>query len=142
MIRSTSGLASKSCEARGTPAGAEKPAPRQNPRLTSLFPLGGQQGSRFDVTVRGEDLQRVREVWFDCEDLTAEVKDVKQVIIEKTRFSTKLPTPAQDILLRVNVLPEAAVGVHSIRLLTEDGISDALPLVVTSEPIAATFSSA
>jgi hypothetical protein len=114
----------------------EKTAPRKNPRLTSLFPLGGQQGSQFDITVHGEDLQRVRKVWFDCEHLIAEVNDVIGVTIEKTRFSTKLPTPAQNVSIRVNVSPETPSGIYALRLLTEDGMSDVLPLLITSEPIA------
>ena len=116
-------------------AETEKTAPRKNPRLTSLFPLGGQKGSQFDITVHGEDLQRVRKVWFDCEHLIAEVNDVTEITIEKTRFSTKLPTPAQNISIRVNVSPEAPSGIYALRLLTEDGMSDVLPLLITSDPI-------
>ncbi|MBI83746.1 MAG: hypothetical protein CMJ81_11160 [Planctomycetaceae bacterium] len=114
---------------------AEKPVARKNPTLTSIYPLGGQKGSQFDITILGEDLQSVREVWFDSEHLVAKVNDVTQATIEKTRFSTKLPTPAQTVSIRVNVSPEAPCGIHALRLLTEDGLSDVLPLLITSDPI-------
>ena len=74
-------------------------------------------------------------MWFDCEHLIAEVNDVAEITIEKTRFSTKLPTPAQNVSIRVNVSPEAPSGIYALRLLTEDGMSDVLPLLITSDPI-------
>ena len=118
-------------------AGSDKPAPKKNPRLSTLAPVGGQIGTSFDVTIRGEDLQGVRGAWFESKHLTAEINQIREITIERTRFSTKLQSPGQEIVIRVTALSEAAAGIHALRLLSEDGITDPLPLLITSAPITA-----
>ena len=43
----------------------------EEPEMVSVFPLGGQRGTRFQVEVRGQHLQNVSGVWFDSESLRA-----------------------------------------------------------------------
>lgn len=123
-------------------AAADAEKEKKDPRLMSLFPLGGQQGSSFEITIRGENLPGVRRVWFDCGELSAEIKAVKEMVLEKTRFSTRLQTPGQEVRIAIHASQDAAIGAHSLRLLTEGGISGSLSVLVTSEPLLAEQSEA
>src|SRR5713226_9641502 len=49
------------------------------PGVTSVFPLGGHQGSTFTAEVRGQNLDKAYAVWFDSDDLKAEVKGVERI---------------------------------------------------------------
>lgn len=42
---------------------------QNEPQLVSSFPLGGRQGSSFEIQIRGENLEGSHGVWFDCESL-------------------------------------------------------------------------
>ena len=114
-------------------ATSDKQKERKNPRLISLFPQGSHQGSFFDTTVRGEGLEGVQTVWFDCNHLTGQVREVSQFFIQKSRFSKRWEDPGQEILIRIKISPQAAIGVHELRLITDWGISNPLSLVVSSE---------
>ena len=47
----------------------ESAEPKTGPVLKSVFPLGGNPGSRFEAVVRGEDLEGAYAVWLDCSRL-------------------------------------------------------------------------
>ena len=68
---------------------------KRNPRLLSMAPLGGHPGSSLEFRLRGEDLEGIRSVWLDCDRLTAEVKAVKEIALEKAKFSSKNYSPAR-----------------------------------------------
>ena len=110
---------------------------RKDPLLISLFPLGGQRGTTFEVTIRGEYLQGVREVWLDCPQLTADIRKIQEIVLVKTRFASRREEPGQEIRVSIGAGPEAAIGVHSLRLITEDGLSGPLPLLIGSLPLVA-----
>ena len=69
-------------------ATTDKQKERKNPRLISLFPQGSHQGSFFDTTVRGEGLEGVHSVWFDCNHITGQVQKVIQFF--KSATPTKI----------------------------------------------------
>ncbi len=114
---------------------AEEAPEKKNPRLNSMAPLGGHSGSSLDFRLRGEDLRGIRAVWFDCDRLTAEVKQVKEIVLEKTKYSAKLQSPGQEVLIRATIADDAAVGAHSMRLLTEWGLSSPLTLLVSDREV-------
>ena len=95
---------------------------KRNPRLLSMAPLGGHPGSSLEFRLRGEDLEGIRSVWLDCDRLTAEVKAVKEIVLEKAKFSAKNYSPGQEVSIRVDIAGDAAAGAHSLRLLTEWGL--------------------
>ncbi len=115
----------------GFPAKEAPKNTKKNPRLISMAPLGGHPGASLDFRVRGEDLQGIRAVWLDCDRLTAEVKQVKEIVLEKAKYSAKFQSLGQEVLIGVNITDDAAVGAHSIRLLTEWGLSSPLTLLVS-----------
>jgi len=85
---------------------AKLPAPRQ-PRLASIFPMAAQPGSRMEVEVRGEFLDRASQALFESSDLKGEVGS--------STFT------AARITLEVAV--QAAPGPRYFRLLTPRGAS-------------------
>ena len=104
---------------------------KRNPKLLSMTPLGGSPGSSLEFRVRGEDLEGIRSVWLDCDRLTARVKAVEEIKIEKARFSRKTYVPGQEVFIQVDIAEDAPVGAHSLRLLTEWGLSGPVTLVVS-----------
>ena len=55
---------------------AAEPSPE--PRLISIFPLGGRAGETLEVEIRGQFLDQVRLPWFYCDQLTAEIIKVEE----------------------------------------------------------------
>ena len=104
---------------------------KRNPQLLSMTPMGGPPGSSLEIRLRGEDLEGIRSVWFDCDGLTAKVKAVKEIKLEKARFSRKTYSPGQEVWIEVDIAGDAATGAHSLRLLTDWGLSGPVTLVVS-----------
>ena len=104
---------------------------KRNPKLLSMTPMGGPPGSSLEFRVRGEDLEGIRSVWFDCDRLTAKVKAVKEIKLEKARFSRKTYSPGQEVWIQVDIAENAAPGAYSLRLLTDWGLSGPVTLVVS-----------
>ncbi len=96
-------------------------APAQAPSITSTFPQAVRPGESVDVTIRGDNLAGVTELWtsFPCE--TALSPDVK----ENSKNN-------EQVVYRINVPAEAYVGVHAIRVATPRGVS-ALKLLVLDD---------
>ena len=109
---------------------------KRNPKLLSMTPMGGHPGSSLEFRLRGEDLEGIRSVWLDCDRLTAKVKAVKEIKLEKARFSRKTYSPGQEVWIQVDIAEDAAGGAHSLRLLTEWGLSGPVTLVVSDRKVA------
>src|SRR5712692_6033696 len=60
-------------------------APPPEPKLLSLFPLGGRQGTTFELEIRGQVLDGTYGVWFDSPDLVATVKNVQEIDLAETK---------------------------------------------------------
>jgi hypothetical protein len=110
------------------------------PELISLFPLGGNPGSEFRVTVRGNNLDQVHGVWFDCDRMRAAVGDVRPAAepVKKDPSKDKpKPQASQEITLDVRIDATAKPGIHLLRLFGPLGVSGPLPFYVNSEPVVA-----
>ena len=111
-----------------------------DPKVSSLFPLGGQPGTSFEVRIRGENLGSVYGVWFDCGALEAEVRKIEKTV-EEVDVVQQAGTTAKDtkqfyhVLLKVHVDVKAAVGAHTLRLVSRQGLSNRLSLLVNPEPL-------
>jgi len=111
------------------------------PEVTSVFPLGGHRGSTFAAEIRGQNLDKAYAVWFDCDDLKAEVKGIERVepeaknaIPNKDQQEEK-KQQQQRLLLEVAIRPGAKVGAHALRVITPGGVSGPLAIQVNSEPV-------
>src|SRR6266481_5886417 len=110
------------------------------PKLLSLFPLGGRQGTTFDLEIRGQVLNGSYGVWFDSPDLKATVKNVQEIDLAEIKSVDEKPKPKQSghkVSLTVELSASAKPGAHPLRLLSRGGISNALSLQVNSEPVIA-----
>ncbi len=111
-------------------------ADSNEPKLTSLNPLGGMVGTHFPALIRGENLQHPTGVWFDCDRLRASVQSVREVDPPK-KNSAKPDQKIQEVAIEVWIDPAAAPGAHAFRMITPHGISGALWLTVDHDPVIA-----
>ena len=122
--------------ASGNPVSAKEKA---DPRVNSLFPLGGQPGTSFEVRIRGENLGSVYGVWFDCDALEAEVRKIEKTVeevdvVQQAGTTAKDTKEFQHVVLKLHVDGKAAVGAHTFRLVSRQGLSNPLSLLVNPEP--------
>src|SRR5216683_1182793 len=109
-------------------AGAQ---PREDPRVVSIHPFTGQRGATFIATVRGSGLAAVSGVSIGKAPFTVAVEgtDVESPGRNKGRMDL--------IKLRVQVSQDAQPGRYPIRLITRNGVSNALPLHIIDLPVLA-----
>ena len=129
----------------GARVSAEEAAEKKAaPALRSIFPLGGSPASRFEAVVRGENLEGVHAVSFDCRNVTAEIKEVREVEAGESesepdapaaKKEQEQPKTVHEVRLGIEITPGAEVGAHALRLVTPRGVSNALWLMVDSEPV-------
>jgi hypothetical protein len=89
------------------------------PRLTHIYPAGAQRGGEMVITCSGQNLNDPREFLFEQPGFT--VTDIKA---EGNRVKAK-----------VKVAPEAKLGEHRVRLVTQSGISDVRLFFVSPFPM-------
>ena len=119
---------------------ALRAAPPAAPELVSMFPFGGRQGTSFKATIRGRLLDHVTAAWFDCEHLSATITGVQpdpdasagSGAGSKKKKGSSAST--QLLSMDLKIAPDAGVGIHSMRILTPGGISNAIPVRVHAEP--------
>ena len=114
------------------------------PALRSIFPLGGSPASRFEAVVRGENLEGVHAVSFDCRNVTAEIKDVREIEAGESesdpdapavKKEQEQPKTIHEVRLGIEITPGAEVGAHTLRVVTPRGVSNALWFMVDSGPV-------
>ncbi len=109
--------------------------PPGEPQLVSVFPVGARQGATIRAEVRGRALQGAYGVWFDSESLRAEVEGIGEIEFEAAKdYDLKAIKNRQGhrVSLKVEVDPDTPLGVHQLRVLTPQGISNSLEFAVTS----------
>lgn len=109
----------------------------RGPELLSLFPLGGQRGTTVEVHMRGKNLAGSYAVWADGRELKARVDRVDQIQLMEYDLVTKAwkSQPGYRVSFQVEIDGSAEIGTHSIRAVTPQGVSNALPFRVTSHPV-------
>jgi len=131
------------CSAKAFVAEKAIQAPTSEPKLVSIFPVGGQRGTTFEAEVTGKQLQGAYAIWFEDEELAATIEQIED-LKKKQESETKVDDYGQQenqpdyrAHVKFRIPPEAALGLHPFRLVTERGVSNALFLQVVSEPIVA-----
>jgi hypothetical protein len=89
------------------------PAWAQAPSLTALNPPGGQRGATVDVTISGGALAGATSIWTDL--------PISATIPPEIPNNGK---EAGKIVLRVQIPPDAPVGIGGLRVVTPKGISN------------------
>src|SRR6185369_15461386 len=103
------------------PASAQ---PRTDPRATSIHPFTGQRGTTFIATVRGNGLSGATIVSIGSAPFSVTVEGMEAEPPGEGRNKSS----ADLVKLRVEVRDDAKPGRYPIRLVTRNGISNALPL--------------
>src|SRR5438046_7082173 len=105
--------------------------PRTDPRASSIHPFTGQRGSTFVATVRGSGLAGASTASIGSAPftITVEGQEVEAPGEGRNRSTTDL------VKLRVEVRQDAQPGRYPIRLITRNGISNALPLHIVEFPV-------
>ncbi len=112
------------------------------PKVLSVFPLGGRQGSDVLTEVRGNDFGGVYAVWFECGDLEGHIEQVDEVrekvvegLAERDPQARQADTAGYLARIQIRIGSDAPVGLHAFRLITPLGMSNALTFQVVSEPV-------
>lgn len=112
------------------------------PEIVSIFPAGGRQGSQLEISIQGTGLGNVYGVWFDTGSLRGSVQGIEPVELLETSGAgprkelKKLKKfPGHQVSLGIEVDPAAKVGIHSVRLVSSSGLSNALAFLVHAEPV-------
>ncbi|MYC81235.1 MAG: hypothetical protein F4X19_03955 [Acidobacteria bacterium] len=124
------------------PLSAQSTEAVTEPKLLSHFPLGGQQGTTFDLKVSGAALQGTHAVWFEGGELSASILKLEKLQAaseekdkEPEDYLGKEVKADHRAVLRVRVPKTASLGLHLFRMVTPRGLSNALGLQVVSDPI-------
>ncbi|HEX5177585.1 MAG TPA: hypothetical protein VFV83_11170, partial [Chthoniobacteraceae bacterium] len=92
-----------------------------SPRVTSVFPAGGQRGAEGEIECRGGNLEDAKGLLFDEPGFEATA-----VAAEKNKFKVK-----------VKVAADARLGEHTFRVITASGVADVRLFYVTPFPMVA-----
>jgi len=101
--------------------------PRVDPAIVSVHPFAVQRGTEATVTVRGRGLPGAKAVFVSETGLAITVESVDKEPAGKT--------PMQAVRLRIQAAPELKPGRYPFRLITPNGVSNALPLHITEYPV-------
>src|SRR5712691_5205517 len=114
------------------PAGAQ---PRTDPHATSIHPFSGQRGAIFMATVRGSGLAGASAASIGNAPFTVAVESQETEAPGEGRSEGRNRSAADLVHLRVKVRQDARPGRYPIRLITRNGISNALPLHIVEFPV-------
>lgn len=96
-------------------------------RLAVVFPAGGQQGTTFDVTVSGDDLDEATQLHFDDPGITSIVK------LGPPGLGQTGPQPVRGVFT-VTIQPGVKPGHYESRVIGRYGISNPRTFVVGTLP--------
>ncbi len=106
--------------------------PAAEPRAVSLHPFAGQRGTVFQATLRGGNLKTAKSIVVEPAGLRVTVESAE-------------PEPASDQvkpgldLVHLRIASEVATppGRYTLRLVTPEGVSNALPFHLSATPVLA-----
>jgi hypothetical protein len=107
-------------------------APRVEPRAVSVHPFVGQRGTAFTVVVRGNGLRGATSVFLQDTSLAIAIEATEAEPPAESGGRNK--TPFDRVRLRVEVASDARTGRYPFRIVTPQGISNALVLDVSEHP--------
>lgn len=96
---------------------------RAEPQLSSIFPIGGQRGSSFGITIQGAALENVKSVYFDSDQLSGRVE----------RLACRQAATGS-LIVTVHAKSTAKIGWHRFWLVGDDGISRPWSLLISEVP--------
>ena len=109
------------------------------PKIHSIFPLGGQVGQTFSIKLRGEYLSEAYDLWCDCDSISASILGLEtnstsgnnRMKSVKGEVNSKL---IQVLNVELQIMQKATPGRYSLRVITSRGISNSLSFWIHPEP--------
>jgi len=120
---------------------------REEPTATSVFPIGVQRGTTDQIEIRGIGIEGTYEVVSDSAVFTTKVESVEDFELEPAwvppdyRSQPRPKRIGQKVRLSVEVSHTASIGPHFFRLVTPQGLTNRLMLLVGSDRISVEMSS-
>jgi len=108
-------------------ASSETPEPPIEPRLLSVYPLGDRPGSTYQACLRGFTLREAQAIWFESDSIHARIDGTGRDPESDPHAST--PTDVANI--HVTIDPAAKPGAYPFRVVTKQGVSNAISMRVT-----------
>ncbi|MCA9079292.1 MAG: PPC domain-containing protein, partial [Planctomycetaceae bacterium] len=100
-------------------------ASAQVPVVTTLRPVGVQRGQTVDLRTTGSNLAGAKQCWTSCAPAVPPLGDIEGNGNDKATTTYRLAVPA-----------ETPLGVHALRVLTDNGVSRLQLLLVDDLPTA------
>jgi len=108
---------------------AANPKSETEPRAFSIHPLGNPPGSSYDAQIRGVKLQDAQALWFETEGIQARIDHAQR----DPEADPTASTPPDVVNVHVAIAPAAKPGSYLFRVVTKQGVSNAISLRVTTE---------
>lgn len=119
-------------------AAVKLPEPPPEPKLSSLHPFTGQRGTVMSAVLRGSGLQTATGVYTGHKGFTIEIEGSEaEPALTNTKNNAKNQVPIDLVRVRVRIAADAKPGWHLFRLITPRGLSNALPIYVSDQPVIA-----
>ena len=117
--------------------GRSQAGPLPEPKLLSAFPMGGNPGKELTVEVRGTALEGAYAARFDTDKLSADIERVEPIEPATEGEEVKQATPDRKYkaVLRLRIHEAAGAGLYWMRLITPNGLTDALRFRVNRDPV-------
>ena len=125
-------------------ADEQKDKAPSEPKVLSIYPMGGRLSSVVQAEVRGNDLVGAYAVWFECVDLQGEIAQVVEVheevvegLVERDPQAKQADAVGHRARVQIQIGRDAKIGLHVMRLVTVLGMSNALLFQVVGEAVTA-----
>ncbi len=110
-------------------ASSETPKTETEPRAFSIYPLGNRPGASYDAQIRGVKLQDAQALWFETDGIQARIDHAQH----DPESDPNAPTPPDLVNVHVDVASTAKAGSYLFRVVTSQGVSNAIPMRVTDD---------
>ncbi len=115
-------------------AAVKLPEPPPEPKLSSLHPFTGQRGTVVPAVLRGTGLATATGVFTGHPAFTLEIEGSDT---EPAAANAKSKVPIDLVRVRIRIAADAKPGWHLFRMVTPRGLSNALPVYVSDQAVAA-----
>jgi len=105
------------------------PKPETEPRAFSIYPLGNRPGTSYDAQIRGVKLQDAQALWFETDGIQARIDHAQR----DPESDPNAATPPDLVNVHVTIASAAKPGSYLFRVVTKQGLSNAISMRVTNE---------
>ena len=108
---------------------SETPKTETEPRAFSIYPLGNRRGASYDAQIRGVRLQDAEALWFETDGIEARIDYAQR----DPESDPNAVTPPDLVNVHLSIIPAAKPGTYLFRVVTKQGVSNAISMRVTEE---------